>query len=646
MKWNIAPESVSLVILGIIWFYSRNGSHLSTLKNKIFQGCLMITFSAMLTNILSTVMIYHYQSIPLWMTWLVTIVYYIFTPLMGLLYFMYVASVVYENDRRLAPALYWGLVPAALYTLIVLTNPFHKKLFYLNAEEGYGRGGWVILTYLIFYVYCVASIIVTAVNHKRMERKICQILAAFPVLAMLVIVVQQLFPEIILSGSAATCALLIIYLYLQNRQISMDYLTGAPNRQELLDTLGLMLHRRPEEGFTVAVISLRDFRQVNNTCGQHRGDMLLRNFCHFLCELTSQEKVYRFSGDEFAVLFSKDNEGAARQFVSQVMERMKEPWRVEEYRFLLSAVAGIVRHIDPEETLDHVIGSIEYAVAQVKTGKYGKMCYCDQEMLDKLERRRQVIRILKDKLEDESFEMFYQPIYSIAEGKFLYAESLMRINNSPIGPIYPSEFIPIAEETGLIIELTYVILDKVCKFVNHLLAQGLPMASIHVNYSGYQFSQPDLTGKTLAIINKNGTPASALKIEFTESTLAESSQVVTDFALEMRKNGIMMGLDDFGTGYSNIATVLNIPFGTIKLDRSLICASVENRTSALAVRHLVQTFKDLGMKVVAEGVETEEQRQMVVDFGVDQIQGFFYSKPLSPDAMEIFLREHETGNRQ
>lgn len=645
MKWNIAPESVSLVILGIIWFYSRNGSHLSTLKNKIFQGCLMITFSAMLTNILSTVMIYHFRLIPLWMTGLVTIVYYILTPLMGLMYFMYVASVIYEDDIRLLPVLRWWLIPAALYTLLVLTNPIHEKLFFLHGEEGYGRGDWVILTYLIFYLYCVVSIIVTAVNHKRMERQICQILAAFPVLAMLVIVVQQIFPDIILSGSAATCALLIIYLYLQNRQISMDYLTGAPNRQELLDTLELMLRRRPEEGFTLAVISLRDFRQVNNTCGQHRGDMLLKNFCHFLCGLTRQERVYRFSGDEFAVLFSKDNEGTVRQFVSQVMERMKDAWQVEEYSFVLSAVAGIVRHIDPGETLDHVIGSIEYAVAQVKTGKYGQMCYCDQEMLDKLERRRQIVQILKDKLADESFEMFYQPIYSVREGKFLFAESLMRINSSPIGPIYPSEFIPIAEETGLIIELTYVILDKVCKYINHLKAQGLQVASIHVNYSGYQFSQPRLVEKTLAIINKNDTPASALKIEFTESTLAESSQVVTDFALEMRKNGIMMGLDDFGTGYSNIATVLNIPFGTIKLDRSLICASVENKTSALAVSHLVKTFKDLGMKVVAEGVETEEQRQMVVDFGVDQIQGYFYSKPLSPDAMEAFLREHDTGDR-
>lgn len=117
--------------------------------------------------------------------------------------------------------------------------------------------------------------------------------------------------------------------------------------------------------------------------------------------------------------------------------------------------------------------------------------------------------------------------------------------------------------------------------------------------------------------------------------------MVTDFAIEMKRHGIIMGLDDFGTGYSNIATVISIPFGTIKLDKSLVWASMDNQTSALAVKHLVETFKDLGMAVVAEGVETEEQRQLVIDFGVEQIQGYYYSKPLSQQGMEEFLRKNE-----
>ena len=135
-------------------------------------------------------------------------------------------------------------------------------------ENGYVRGPLIALTYIVFYAYCLASIAVTIANKKQIDRKIYRILAAFPILAVLVIIVQQIFSDIILSGSAATCALLIIYLHLQNKQISVDYLTNVPNRHELLDMLGLIIKKNPEKKFILIVVSLRDFRQINNTCGQ------------------------------------------------------------------------------------------------------------------------------------------------------------------------------------------------------------------------------------------------------------------------------------------------------------------------------------------------------------------------------------------
>lgn len=148
--------------------------------------------------------------------------------------------------------------------------------------------------------------------------------------------------------------------------------------------------------------------------------------------------------------------------------------------------------------------------------------------------------------------------------------------------------------------------------------------------------------KVLEIIRRNHTPMSAIKIEFTESTLAENTQVVSKFAVEMEKHGIKMGLDDFGTGYSNIATVINIPFGTVKLDKSLVWGSVENKKSALTVKNLSRTFQELGMTVIAEGVETEEQSRLIANFGIDQIQGFYYAKPMPEDQLEMFMIKHWT----
>ena len=643
MKWNIAAECISLVMIGIIWVYARKGSHLPTLKNKVFQWCLMVTFSAILTNILSTIMIAQYRVIPLWMTWTVTTVYYILTPLMGMTYFFYIVSVIYTDSVQLKKVIGLGILPGVAYTVLVLVNPFCRILFDIDSSQGYTRGSLVVSTYLVFYAYCLVSIVITVVNHRKMDRNIYKILAAFPILAVVVVVVQQIYPEVILSGSAATCALLIIYLHLQNKQISMDYLTDVPNRQELLNMLKYYL-KTPQKVFVLVVVSMRDFRQINNVCGQQKGDEFLKEICRFLRSVGPDGNVYRFAGDEFALLFPEMQEDKIRQCVLRIEERMVQPWQVEDYRFIISAVMGIICHSGEEETLEKTINAIEYAVFQAKSGKCGQVCYCNKAMLEKLERRNQIVEILKEQVAKQSFEMYYQPIFSVEAGRFAHAESLMRIPNSPIGPIYPDEFIPIAEETGLIIEITYIVLDKVCKFINRLLEHGIAMQSIHVNFSAVQFSQPNLVEKVLEIISRNQTPAGALKIEFTESTLAESTQAVTDFALEMMKHGIKMGLDDFGTGYSNIATVINIPFGTIKLDKSLVRVSIDNEKSALAVRNLTRTFKELGMKVVAEGVETEEQRKLVVDFGVDQIQGYYYARPMPEDEMERFLLQtHSKG---
>ena len=305
VRWNIAPETISLVILGIIWVYSRKGSHLPSLKNRMFQECLTVTFAAMLSNILSTFMLSGYILVPVWVTWAITTIYFILTPLMGMVYYLYAVSVIYEERPQLNRMILLGGIPGAVYTLLVLSNFFTKCLFDITANQGYEQGSLIFITYLIFYAYCACCIVIAVRNRRSIDRHIYHILATFPVLAVLVIFFQQMYPNIILSGSAATCALLIIYLHLQNRQISLDYLTNVPNRQELLNMLDLLLRRYPDKDFTLLVVSIRDFRQINNICGQHRGDAFLKQVCAFLCSVGPKENVYRYSGDEFALFLYK-----------------------------------------------------------------------------------------------------------------------------------------------------------------------------------------------------------------------------------------------------------------------------------------------------------------------------------------------------
>lgn len=641
MNWNIAAECMSVVTLIIIWTYSFKSNLIPSLKNKLFKACLFVTFLGMISNILSTVMIFNYQIIPLWMIWLVTTLYFIFTPLMSLFYVLYSASIIYEDLHKLKTIITPLIILGMLYTIVILINPFTKNIFNISMNNGYVTGDLIIITYIIFYIYCFIAIIIALINRKKLDRQIRYILSSFPIIAIVVIIIQQFYPSVILSGSAATAALLIIYLHLQNKQISMDYLTNLPNRLSLLDSMELLIKNRNE--FTICVISLRSFKQINDFLGQQNGDFLLKELSHYLQVTCKPHAVFRFKGDEFAILIRNSDIEKIESLLEVINQKIIVPWNIKNMQCHLSCVIGVINYPNSALTIENLIYALEAAISIAKDQKEGNICYCDKEIFNQIQRKNKIIEILKEKIETRDFEMYYQPIISLDTKKFLYAESLMRIQDSPLGPLSPGEFIPIGEEAGLIVDLTYIILDKVCAFIEDIVKQGIVIEAIHVNFSALQFHQPNLIDEVLSIINSYTIPASAIKLEFTESTVAKNTEIVTEFALAMKKHGVLMGLDDFGTGYSNLSTVVDIPFSTVKLDKSLIWSALQQNRFATTVKNIIKMFKDLNMSVVAEGVETKEQNDFITKSGVDQIQGFYYAKPMNAQDTKDFLLKQQAN---
>lgn len=641
MSWNIVPECISIIILIIIWVYSRKGSSLPTLKNQLFQSCFLVTFCAMATNILSTVLLEYLDFCPIFITEVITTAYFIFTPLMGMVYFLYSSSVIYD-DEHLLKVMLVGSIPGILYVFLVLSNSFTNLLFSLDSINGYVRGPLISTTYIIFYIYCLISVLLVIINKHKVDYHIYKILAVFPMIAVIVIVVQQLYPSIILSGTAATMALLIIYLHLQNKQITIDSLTNLPNRSELFSMMEILIHKNNDIPFILMVISLRDFKRINETYGQLKGDEFLKLISSYLCSITNPLSVYRFSGDEFAILIQSNYHDETNNIVKELNKRMTHSWKLQDCRVHLSTAVGVASYPYSAITAERLITAVEYAVMQTKSNPQKNIYYCDLDMMNAISRREDILQILKDKLADQSFELYYQPIIDMETERFSFAESLLRIPESPLGPLYPDEFIPIAEESGLIIEMTYQIIDKVCQFINLLIKENIELTSVHINFSASQFNEDNLVEKVTEIIERNHTPFSKIKIEFTESTIAKNLQSVTDFANEIAKKEIRMGLDDFGTGYSNISTVFNIPFGTIKLDKSLIWSAIEHPKSAIIVKNLTRSFQELGLSVVAEGVETDEHVQLIKDCHIDYVQGFYYAKPMDQEKTIEFLKNKST----
>lgn len=637
MVWNMAAESVACAVVLIVMIFAKKINLIPSLKNRIFQLCLVTSFTSILTNLFSTLMLYKIDLFPLWLNWLVTTIYFIATPFLGAIYFFYCVVCLFTKEQTVKKVLLLGSIPYLLYLLIVVSNLWTGWLFRISLSGGYERGITVVSTYIVFYFYCLLCLVlILARRHQYVGDISLRLLMSFPLISFPAIIVQQFFPSCTLSGAVAACSLLILFLNLQNRRISVDYLTGLPNRQDFLTVLNHRIGEKKSR-ITVVVISINNFKFINDRFGTQNGDQLLKKFASQLSLVARSNPLYRYGGDQFAVLLENRDE---KPLLDALMHLLNKPVSIGNYRYLISAAAGVIQYPDVAPSIDSLLGGLEYAVSLAKKDKCNQFLYCTKGMLDEIGRKKAIYQILQDALHHNSFEVYFQPIWSVELHRFTMAEALLRLNNTPLGPISPAEFIPIAEETGLIVDITYQVLTKVCYFMKELLACSIEIEAIAINMSFIQFMQDNLAQKILDIISNCDVPCSKIKIEITEGVLISNFEMVEQFISSMSEHNVRFGLDDFGTGYSNIASLLQIPFDTIKLDKSLIWSSMHSTKTAFFIKDITNAFKKMNLMVLAEGVETEEQYRFAVDCFCDGIQGFLFARPMpAQDAKEIFAAQ-------
>lgn len=634
--WNFTAEIIAFTIACIILAYSRRSDLTPSLKNRIFQACLIITVLAIGLNISSSLLIESNASGTISITWVVTTLYFVFTPLISAAYFYYTYATISETYPLKKIIATLGTIPYLLYFVCILFNPVTDWIFYLDAGGGYHQGPLILSTYIVFYIYCLACFVLAISSRNTVDPVITRILTIFPLVAVVVIVIQQFFPHYILSGSAAVCSLLIVYLYLQNKQISIDFLTRIPNRQEFSKMLALEKKRKTP--ITVVIVSVNNFKFVNDKFGSDSGDGFLSAFASYLSSISKTPWLYRYSGDQFVALFEKNRRNEVDGFLEALQLRMDEPWRIEDSNLVVSCSIGIVECPEVASNTATIINALEYCVGESKKLGPNKRCLCTKDMVNTIQRRHHIADILRKTLAEDGFIVHFQPIWSIPQQQFTTAEALCRIESEELGALSPFEFIPIAEETGLIVDMTYQVLGKTCNFIK-ATQEAYPhtsLESVSINYSAVQFMQNDLAERTLEIITASGISPSQIKIEITESVLISNPEPVKQFILDMHAVGVRFCLDDYGTGYSNLSTMLELPLDIVKLDKSIVWKGAErNGTENNFLKHITASFEAMGSTVLAEGVETEMQSSYVEDCGCSLIQGYLYAMPTSAiQAME------------
>lgn len=427
-----------------------------------------------------------------------------------------------------------------------------------------------------------------------------------------------------------------------------DRLTELPNRQLLIDRVRKSLNTasRTHQPGALLFIDLDNFKTLNDTLGHDRGDLLLQQVAQRLNKhMRQSDTIARFGGDEFAVLLSGlrpdplEAATQAKNVAEKILSIFTQPFQLAGYEYHCSPSIGVALFNDQLLSVDEILKRADLAMYQAKASGKNTLRFFDPELQEIINMRAEMEAGLRHALQEQQFILHYQPQVNFA-GQITGVEALLRWQRPGRGMILPMEFIPLAEETGLIVPIGYWVLEAACReLVKWSKKSQTAFLTLAVNVSARQFRQPDFVEHLFGILDETGANPYKLKLELTESLLVENLEDTIGKMAALKERGVGFSLDDFGTGYSSLAYLKRLPLDQLKIDRSFVRDVFVDPNDAAIARTIIALGNSLGLSVIAEGVEAEEQREFLANHGCHGYQGYLFSKPLPLDQLEhLFLK--------
>ena len=423
------------------------------------------------------------------------------------------------------------------------------------------------------------------------------------------------------------------------RLYTTDRVSGLPNRVIFMEELENRFEAQTLDKYAIIQFNLKNFSLVNSRFGFEGGNKILFDYVTAIkMKIHEDERLYHVDGDNFIAIIKKDNVPSFLFYVNRVeLERLKIN---EEERMDLRIRAGVYEITGNETSTNQIVERVAAAYLITRSNKNKDVAYFDKEMSDRVISTLKLSRYVVNSIDNDELFVVYQPKVNIKDKKLVGAEALVRWEKN--GKNYPpSEFIPICETNGFILRIDFFVLESVCQQISKWLEQGVEPVKISINFSKLHFEKDDVAGRILEIINKWNIPHHLVEIEFTETTYTDKEDKLRKTLEILRKSNISSSIDDFGSGYSSLSMLQNLDFDIIKLDKSLIDTLNSKEKSLKVVKNIVKMAKDLNMSVLAEGVESKSEYEILSQLNCDMIQGYLFDKPLSSQEFEDRLRNKE-----
>lgn len=435
-----------------------------------------------------------------------------------------------------------------------------------------------------------------------------------------------------------------------NNLANYDTLTGLPNRHHFLERLNRSFQRAKRSGNNVALmyLDLDHFKSVNDTLGHSAGDILLKEVSgRILQQLRDEDTLARLGGDEFVVIL----EGVADpECISVIAERIildiRRPFLIKKQDVHIGCSIGIAFFPKDAEDADTLLRNADLALYRAKDE--GRNCYqiYASELNEKAHQRYLIETRLRKAVAQGELFMVYQPQFNAVDHRLIGAEALIRWNNPELGFISPAEFIPIAEQTGLIIPISLWIIEQVCRMQKQIIDQGIQPTRVAINISPVQFKKLDVVASFMKILEQEGIPPDLIEIEVTEGAIMVNPEMAIETLNHLRSEGFSIAVDDFGTGYSSLGYLKRFPIDKLKIDQTFIRDLETDHDDAVIVSAIIAMSHLLGVKTLAEGVETQKQLEYLNTAGCDEIQGYLLGRPIPKADFINFCANQEPDDQE
>lgn len=624
--------ALSLVIVLCLFYFDKRV--VTNKASRYFIACLVFTALTALTD-LTAGRLMAWPNTPLWLNIGANSLYFIVNILTTscIAVYLFIRILEHSHDNHCMARARLGLTGClAVYGWAIIANLGNGCLFYFDAQQVYHRGPLNALGYIVTIVQMGLVLICYRRNKKNASRAMRRALfQAFPI-AVICIVIQRMYPEVMLNSFVMSMVDVILFLNFQGQRQGVHVLTKLNDRHRFFKEVEARIadnHR-----FQVFLINIKNFGVINKKYGHMFGDEVLYQFAFSLEKLIKNSSAFHMNGTVFALVLPYYNQMNAEKNLNDLLQFMEDGVDCMNDHVHFDYVAVEYIALEEEAEAGDFYERLEYAAAKAYHEKSRYIRYTPG-MGEEMRRRRYLIDRMEQVDREHGYQVWYQPICSMENGAFVSMEALVRLVEPDGSIVSPAEFIPIAEETGMLAPITWFVLEEACK----LLAEHpeLQFASVGVNLPMAQLLEKGFITRLNSVADRYGIDHRCICLEFTERAVLENFVRTKSVMEQLTLEGYRFYLDDFGSGYSNFNCLLQLPFQFIKLDADLVRADVEAQGSL--VQTLTSIFHNMDLKVIAEGVERMEDAQRLKNQCVDRIQGYAFARPMPVEALLAFYRK-------